>query len=103
MSEKNAWHEIINFLDVMYPDQWFDFSRHEGRRHVDPKYWPTTVPPQELADRAATIDVCMEMLRQEKSIVVRVMIAQWVAAELGGPCDLLTELALRGYRPNIDN
>jgi len=102
MTQENAWQEIAGFLDVMYDDQWPHFANDEGRHNIDPKYWPTTVPPSELQDRAATIDVCMEMLLQEKSIVARVMIAQWVAAELGGPCDLLTELALRGYKPNID-
>jgi hypothetical protein len=87
---------ISNFLDVMYPDEWHHFSQRENRHEVHPDYWATTVPPDELVDRAATIDVCMEIISDEKSVVTRVMLAQWVAAELGGPCDLLTGIALRG-------
>ena len=98
MSKQNQdkQQEIASFLDVMYPDEWDLFSQREGRHEVEPNHWATTVPPDLLVDRAATIDVCMEMISEEKSVVTRVMLAQWVAAELGGPCDLLTGIALRG-------
>lgn len=94
----NVQEQVEDFLTHCYGEDWWSYASKEGRREVDPKYWPTTVPPNSIIERAATIDACMTIISQEKNVNARYMVAQWLAAELGGPIELMCHTAMYGYR-----